>query len=131
MTVLLTGTTDVYAQFITVLIVFVLVLALTALVTKWIAGYQKQQSVNANIEVVETARIANNKYIQIVRMGETYAAIAVCKDTVTMLGIIPGEELKDGKTSQSFHFRDFLEKAMNKNGIQANRAGDDQSDEEA
>lgn len=124
MTILLTGTTDVYAQFITVLIVFVLVLALTALVTRWIAGYQKQQSANTNIEIVETARIANNKYIQIVRMGETYAAIAVCKDTVTLLGMIPREELKDGKPPQGFRFRDFLEKAVGK-------TGDDQSDEEA
>lgn len=131
MTVLLTGTTDVYAQFITVLIVFVLVLALTALVTKWIAGYQKQQSVNTNIEVVETARIANNKYIQIVRVGETYAAIAVCKDTVTLLGEIPKEELRDGNQSGNFRFWDFLEKAAGKTGTKAIRRGDDPSDEEA
>ncbi len=43
MAVLLAGKTDSYAQFITVLAVFVLVLAVTAAVTKWIAGYQKQQ----------------------------------------------------------------------------------------
>ncbi|MCM1025683.1 MAG: flagellar biosynthetic protein FliO [Roseburia sp.] len=131
MTILLTGTTDVYAQFITVLIVFVLVLALTALVTKWIAGYQKQQSANTNIEVMETARIANNKYIQIVRIGESYAAIAVCRDTVTLLGIISGEELKTGSQSQGFSFRDFLEKAMGKTGTESIHTGDGQSDEEA
>ena len=41
--IILTGKTDSYAQFITVLLIFVAVLAVTALVTKWIAGYQKQQ----------------------------------------------------------------------------------------
>ena len=78
--------------------IFVAVLAVTALVTKWIAGYQKQQGAAGNIEVRETVRIANNKYIQLVRIGESYFAIAVCKDTVTALGQIPAEQLK-GKTT--------------------------------
>ena len=87
--IILTGKADSYAQFITVLFIFVAVLAVTALVTKWIAGYQKQQGAAGNIEVRETVRIANNKYIQLVRIGESYFAIAVCKDTVTALGQIP------------------------------------------
>ena len=45
--IILTGKTDSYAQFITVLLIFVAVLAVTALVTKWIAGYQKQQGAAA------------------------------------------------------------------------------------
>lgn len=63
--IILTGKADSYAQFITVLFIFVAVLAVTALVTKWIAGYQKQQGAAGNIEVRETVRIANNKYIQL------------------------------------------------------------------
>lgn len=70
--IILTGKTDSYAQFITVLLIFVAVLAVTALVTKWIAGYQKQQGAAGNIEVLETVRIANNKYIQLVRIGESF-----------------------------------------------------------
>ena len=49
--IILTGKADSYAQFITVLFIFVAVLAVTALVTKWIAGYQKQQGAAGNIEV--------------------------------------------------------------------------------
>ena len=52
--IILTGKADSYAQFITVLFIFVAVLAVTALVTKWIAGYQKQQGAAGNIEVRET-----------------------------------------------------------------------------
>ena len=77
--IILTGKTDSYAQFITVLLIFVAVLAVTALVTKWIAGYQKQQGAAGNIEVLETGRIANNKYIQLVRIGESYFAIGSAK----------------------------------------------------
>ncbi len=100
-----------YAQFITVLLIFVAVLGVTAWTTRWIANYQKQQYVNENIEVIETTRIANNKYIQIIRAGEKYMVIAVCKDTVTMLGEIPGEQLKEGSSGQGFSFRELLDKA--------------------
>lgn len=103
-----------YAQFITVLLVFVVVLGITALTTRWIANYQKQQSMNENVQVIETTRIANNKYIQIIRAGEKYMVIAVCKDTVTMLGEIPEEQLKVSPPVQSFSFRELLDKAVKK-----------------
>ena len=104
-----------YAQFITVLILFVLVLGVTAVVTKWLAGYQKQQSVGSNIQVIETSRISNNKYIQIVRVGDTYMVIAVCKDTITLLGQISKESLKSENTGGDFSFRELLEKVARRN----------------
>ncbi|HAD53809.1 MAG TPA: hypothetical protein DCG10_01290 [Lachnospiraceae bacterium] len=113
--IILTGKADSYAQFITVLLIFVAVLAVTAWVTKWIAGYQKKQGVESNIEVRETARIANNKYIQLIRVGETYFAVAVCKDAVTTLGEIPAEQLKDMSTFENTSgFREILERAAKK-----------------
>lgn len=130
MTILLTGRMDSYAQFITVLAVFVLVLAVTALVTKWIANYQKVQSVNVNIEVIETTRISSNKYIQVVRLGERYVAIAVCKDTVTLLGEIPKGQLKEGNHSGNFRFRDILDKAVRKTEAESVEAEENQSDDE-
>lgn len=109
---LLTGA-DNMAQFLTVLVVFAGVLAVTLWTTRWIAKYQKTQSVNRNIEVIETCRLTANKYVQILRMGEKYVAVAVCKDTVTLLGEIPREQIEfpkeTGKTS--IHFKELLEKA--------------------
>lgn len=134
MTILLAGGTDSYAQFITVLVVFVLVLGVTALVTRWIANYQKQQNVNVNVEVMETTRIAANKYIQIVRIGEIYVAIAVCKDTVTQLCEIPGEQLKKCKSGQgsilrSAGFKELLDRAAQKDRMDSVEAEDNQSDD--
>ncbi|MBE5864828.1 MAG: hypothetical protein E7292_01280 [Lachnospiraceae bacterium] len=111
MTILLTAGS--YAQLITVLIVFVLVLGVTAWVTRWMAEYQKAQNVNANIEIIETVRITTNKYIQLVRVGQKYMAIAVCKDTVTMLGEVPYEQLKFRDASDSkLSFKELLEKTI-------------------
>ena len=102
-----------YAQLITLLIVFVLILGVTAWMTKWMAGYQKAQNRNANIEVVETVRITANKYIQLVRIGQKYMAIAVCKDTVTMLGEVPEDQLHFRDDSQKvMSFKELLEKTI-------------------
>jgi len=115
MLILLTDDSNSYAQFIAVLVVFVAVLAVTALTTKWIANYQKQQGVNANIEMIEAARISNNKYIQLVRIGQTYMAIAVCKDTVTMLGEIPKEQLVESSSeSSNMNFKELFDKVIKK-----------------
>lgn len=130
MLILLVGKQDSYAQLITVLLIFVLVLAVTAWTTKWIANYQKQQNEGANIEVIETTRIANNKYIQIVRIADKYMVIAVCKDTVTMLGEISKEQLKDVVGSKGFSFKEMLDKALKKEDSGAVETEGSQSDDE-
>lgn len=111
MTVLLSAGS--YGQFVTVLVIFVLVLGVTAWVTKWMAQYQKTQNGDANIEVVETVRITANKYLQLVRAGEKYMVIAVCKDTVTMLGEVPAEQLHlKERSADGLSFKDLLEKTI-------------------
>lgn len=105
-----------YLQFITVLILFVFVLALTYFATKWIAGYQKGRSVNANLELIESFQLANNKYVQIIRVGQKYLAVAIGKDSVTMLTEIPEEQLmlsNEGNSTQ-IGFKELFEKVQKK-----------------
>ena len=111
------GRTDSFVQFITVLLIFLFVLLVTYWVTKWTAGYQKSQTVHENMEILETIRLSSNKYIQIVRIGRKYLAVAICKDTVTMLTEIPEQDLvfPDDNASKTFGFKDILEKIQNKN----------------
>ena len=130
MAILFTGKVDSYVQFITVLLLFVLVLAVTGFTTKWIANYQKQQNKGTNIEIMETTRIANNKYIQLIRVGEVYMAIAVCKDSVTMLGEIPKEQLKENRVNSGFRFKEFLDMSLRKREYTSVDSEESQSDEE-
>lgn len=88
------STADSYLQFITVLVLFVFVLAITYATTKWIAGYQKNKAICGNLEVIETLRVASNKYIQIVRAGSKYLVIAVGKDEVHMLSELSEKDMK-------------------------------------
>lgn len=82
-----------FVQFMTVLILFCVVLGITYVTTRYVADFQKIKQEGRNISVVETCRIAPNKYVQIVRLGEKYIAVAVCKDTMTKLAELSEEEL--------------------------------------
>lgn len=105
-----------YIQFMTVLILFVFVLLLTWGVTRWIAGYQKGQRSHANMETIEVYRLTGSKYLQIVRIGRKYLAIAVCKDSVAMLTEISEEDLNLLKEEEpSSGFREIWEKVQKRN----------------
>lgn len=108
-----------FLQFCTVLLIFLFVLAVTWAATKWIANFQGAKIGGSNIEVVETYRLSASKYIQIIRTGEKYLAVAVCKDTVTMLTEVPAEQihLPDRPVESMPDFKKIFEKAkrMDKN----------------
>ena len=89
---ILSGLASVF-RLIGVLLVFLFVLAVTYATTKWIAHYQQGIAANRNIQVIETFRITNNKFIQIIHVGERYLVISVCKDTINILTEITEDEL--------------------------------------
>jgi len=88
-------------QILTLAFIFVLVITIAMLATRWVVKYQRGMAVaysNAaskltNIEVVETYRLTLDKYIQIVRIGEKYLAIGVGKNDVSVLTEINPDEL--------------------------------------
>ena len=108
---------DSYLQLISMLVIFVVVLAVTYFFTKWMAGYQKEKTASGNIEVIETARISATKYIQIVRIGGKYVAIGVGKDEITNLGELSKEDLiiKEDDPEKNVSFKDILEKIKGEN----------------
>ena len=104
-------------QLITVLLIFVFVLFITAWVTKWIANYQKEKAPGENIVVLESKRVAQNKLIEIVKIGDKCFAIGIGKDEVTLLGEINEDSLQHMEvTGGTFSFKDFLNKAKD-NGV--------------
>lgn len=107
------SSTNTYVEFITICIIFIGVLALTLYVTRWIAKYQRVQNAGKNIEIIEASRIDASKYMELVRVGEKYFVIAVCKDTVTMLTEVPAEQLKFTSPEETTEntFGSLLEKA--------------------
>lgn len=110
---LLVSTGDNFLRLFALLIMFVFVIALTYYSSKWIAGYQKTQMINKNLEIIEGMRLAGNKYLCIVRVGrDRYFLVGLGKDDVHLLGEVSADELKElpvpggtggnGRKNQSF-----------------------------
>ena len=60
-----------FVQFMTVLVLFCVVLGITWATTRYVAGFQKLRQTSGNISVLETCRVAPNKYVQIIKLGKT------------------------------------------------------------
>ncbi len=101
-------------QLITVLLMFVFVLALAYITTRLTAGLQKGRYKNANVEILETFKIAPTKYIQIVRIGEKYFSYIVCKETVTLLGELTKDDVTEfaqkSENAAMVSFKDIFDK---------------------
>ncbi len=101
-------------QFLTVILVFVLVLVLTYLTTRFVGSYQKTRALTRNFEVIETYRITNGKYLQIVKIGKKYVVIGIGKDDITNICELSEDDIKPipESSGQSFEsFMSILEKA--------------------
>lgn len=109
-----------FFQLIGVLLIFLFVLVITYFTTKWIAGYQKGAMYNKNIKVIETFRVNNNKFIQIIQIGEKYLAISVCKDTINVLTELTEEQLtwrpseEETPVAKTPNFQEIFEKLKGK-----------------
>ncbi len=111
-----------FFRLIGVLLVFLFVLAITYATTKWIAHYQQGIAANRNIQVIETFRVSNNKFIQIIKAGEKYLVISVCKDTINVLtelaeeelAYLPSQEEVGNQASINGNFQEILENLKKK-----------------
>jgi flagellar protein FliO/FliZ len=104
---------EAFAQLLTLLIIFIFVLALTYFATRFVGNYQKNKLSGSNIKILETMKISNTKYIQIVQIGSKCFAIAICKDEVTYLCELNRDELIYQETStlrNSESFKSILDK---------------------
>lgn len=72
-------------QLITVLIIFIIILGITYLTTRWIGSFQRGQMTGANIELLEAVRLNQSQYLQLVRAGSKYVVLAVSKDSISVV----------------------------------------------
>ena len=82
-----------FFQLISILLIFLFVLVITYVTTRWIGQYQQGMTQNKNIRIVETFRVNNNKFIQIIQVGKKYLVISVCKDVINILTELTEEDL--------------------------------------
>ncbi len=94
-------------QLVVIVVVFIVVLIATYFTTRWIGKSGSIQAHSPNIRVKETFKIAPNRYIQIIELGDQYYAIGVSKDNITFLTALSKDQLdltptETGQGSASF-----------------------------
>lgn len=62
-------------------------------------SYQKNKMLGSNIKILETFRLSNNKLLEIIKTGDKCFLIAICKDTVTLLGEVDENTLEFSESS--------------------------------
>ena len=80
-------------KLIFLVIIFIDILVLSYLGTKWYAISSLVKNKTNNIEIKESFQLAPGKTISIVRIGEKYVALAQFKDNVVKLADLTEEEL--------------------------------------
>ena len=125
------GALQSFAQFVTALLIFLFVLFITWMTTRFIGNLQKAQMTGGNIEVIETTKITPSKYLQIIRAGDKYLLIAVCKDSVTMLTEFSEESLVMASCSadEKPDFKKLLEMAGKRAGRTTKKEQAERDDE--
>ena len=114
---------DSLIQLIVVLVIFAFVLVMTVFTTRFIGGYQKLKMSNKNMQLIETLRLSNTKYLALMKVADKYVVIGVGKDEINKIieldesdvpDIQPVEEGKPDRLVEGF--QDILEKFKNKKG---------------
>lgn len=100
------------AELLGLLLVFVLILVLAYYTSKWVgktgAGMATK---NHNITIIETLRLSQTKYLQIIKVANKYIVIAVSKDHVEYLTEIDGDQLSSFEgVVQTPSFKEILSK---------------------
>ena len=101
MYMLITSTMQSIFELIGLIIIFAVVLIVCYYTTKFVAGRQIVQKRLGNFEVIETFPISQNKYLQLIRMGEKYIVIAVSKDTMSYITELDEEEVCSVQSTNS------------------------------
>jgi flagellar protein FliO/FliZ len=116
-------------QLIGVTFLFLFVLIITYVTTKLIGGIKAGTLTESNFKVIDTYKVTQNKYMQIIKIGSKYFVIAVCKDTIQLITELKEEDivLKDRSSKVNTSFQDIL-KAIKKQNEKVENTGDKATD---
>jgi flagellar protein FliO/FliZ len=91
--IILSTKLDNLLQLFGVSVLFIFVLAITYLTTRFVGGVKLKKDKNSNFKVIETYKITNNKFLQIINIGDKYVVISVSKDDIHFITEINEEQI--------------------------------------
>lgn len=111
-----TGTLGSIAQIFGMLIAFAVIVAAAYYVSKYFGKYAIKSKENSNIKVIETSRVAVDRYLQIVEVNGQYFLIGITKTNINLISELKADGIKNfvPKEVEKFSFKEFLDKAKSK-----------------
>ena len=109
-----------FMQFLSLIIVFVLLLVVAYFVTRWVGNMGQNRYANKNIKIIEGIRIGPNKVVQIIKVGKKYFVVGMGKDEISYLGEVEEEDLnisEENTVKPLPDFKEILAKAKQKVSI--------------
>ena len=91
------------------ILIFIIVLVVCYFTTKFVAGRQLVQKKMGNFDIIETFPIAQNKYLQLIHMGNKYVVVSVTKDSVRFITELEENEVCQIQKSTSMSGKSFKE----------------------
>lgn len=120
MKIILTGLSvaDNFLQLFGVTVLFLVVLVITYFTTRIVGGIKMGALKESNFKVIDTYKISQNKFLQLIQVGKRYFVIAVGKDSIQLITELQKDEItiKSGNTGQANSFQDILNALKRQNG---------------
>ncbi len=115
---LTTGMTtfDSVLELIGLIILFVIIIFATYYTTRFVGNFQNNQMKKSNFKVIESYRISQGKYLQIIKVSSKYFVVALGKDEITFITQLEEDEilLKDDMTFKDSKFSEYLSNFMSR-----------------
>ncbi len=105
-------------QLFCVILIFIFVVFLAYFAARVAGSFQANMvTKQTNIKIIETYRITNNKFIQIVKLGDKYVALGVGKDEVNLIAELNPDSINDIQSplTTKIDFKDVLAKIRKDN----------------
>ena len=103
-----------FARFITLLLIFILVLVVCYYTTRFVAKNQKGLRSGGNLELVESLSLGSSRYLQLVKAGGHYLVLSVGKDSAQLLCELQADEVHSVARQESGGFLEILKRAKEK-----------------
>jgi len=108
-------------KLIGLIIICILIIAASYFTTRFVGKRQLAGGAGSNIRSIDIFRVNQNKYLQIIEIGERYFCIAVTKDNISLICELSREDIKKfPQTGEGKSFKECMSMLMKKkNGTES------------
>lgn len=106
------STLESFVELLGLVAIFIIILVLAYFTSKWI-GRQGgiMPSRNPNMQIIETLKISQTKYIQIIKVTDRYIVIGISKDKLDFITELSEDKIvKSDMQKETFSIKDILTK---------------------